>query len=67
MLWTAAALSALLLSASAKNATTLPAVPRDKSTPVQQRLAFNGPNTMAVSWNSEPAFVCNLFIPKRPS
>jgi len=29
-----------------------PAIPRDKSTPVQQRLALHAPDTIAVAWNT---------------
>lgn len=44
---------ALATTAVAKNKTTLPPIPRDRSTPVQQRLAFEGEGKMSVSWSSQ--------------
>ncbi|KAK3390054.1 Metallo-dependent phosphatase-like protein [Podospora didyma] len=41
-----------LLAAGAIAAATYPAIPADLSTPVQQRLALNGPGSVTVGWNT---------------
>ncbi|KAI2620166.1 putative acid phosphatase [Hypomontagnella submonticulosa] len=33
-------------------AASYPAIPSDKTTPVQQRLAINGPNSISIGWNT---------------
>ncbi|KAK2606053.1 hypothetical protein QQS21_003571 [Conoideocrella luteorostrata] len=44
--------SAVFFSAGAFAKAHLPPVPSDLSTPVQQRIAVNGPNSITVSWNT---------------
>lgn len=45
--------AALLLTASGALAqVNFPPIPADKTTPVQQRLAYQGPNAVSVGWNT---------------
>ncbi|KAI6086598.1 putative acid phosphatase [Hypoxylon rubiginosum] len=41
-----------LLAGCVFAAASYPAIPTDKTTPVQQRLAINGPNSVAIGWNT---------------
>ncbi|UZJ55797.1 hypothetical protein CBS101457_005117 [Exobasidium rhododendri] len=43
---------ALLQAISVRAGVTLPAEPVDKSTPVQQRVSFHGPESISVAWNT---------------
>ncbi|OAA35272.1 Purple acid phosphatase-lik [Metarhizium rileyi] len=43
---------ALFLAAGAVAKARLPPIPSDLTTPVQQRIAFDGPNSITVSWNT---------------
>ncbi|EGX91003.1 acid phosphatase, putative [Cordyceps militaris CM01] len=45
-------LACTVLAASASAAATWPPKPADLETPVQQRIAIDGPNSMAISWNT---------------
>ncbi|KAG5933388.1 hypothetical protein E4U53_001016 [Claviceps sorghi] len=44
--------AALLLAAGVHGRAHLPPIPSDLTTPVQQRIAVNGPNSITVSWNT---------------
>ncbi|GAD97726.1 hypothetical protein NECHADRAFT_87328 [Paecilomyces variotii No. 5] len=41
-----------LLAACVRAGASYPAIPSDLSTPVQQRIAVNGPNSMSIGWNT---------------
>ncbi|KAG5984636.1 hypothetical protein E4U55_003857 [Claviceps digitariae] len=50
--FTTCAQAALLLAAGVHGRARLPPIPSDLTTPVQQRIAVNGPDSITVSWNT---------------
>ncbi|KAI1321281.1 putative acid phosphatase [Xylariaceae sp. FL0255] len=45
-------ISSLVFTTSVLGSASYPPIPSDKTTPVQQRLAINSPNSIAIGWNT---------------